>query len=100
MGGGVRLKARRLGESTLGVLVLLGRAASCGPGMRIRARAAQRTLLTKAKTWYVGANVKDKPQGLTLFTGGFAKYREYCAAAVNDGYKGFVFERAEEAVEA
>ena len=61
---------------------------------------SQRTLLTKAKTWYVGANVKDKPQGLTLFTGGFQKYREYCAAAVNDGYRGFAFERAEEAVTA
>jgi cation diffusion facilitator CzcD-associated flavoprotein CzcO len=57
---------------------------------------SQRTLLSKAKTWYVGANVKDKPQGLTLFTGGFAKYREYCAAAANDGYRGFSFEPAEE----
>lgn len=61
---------------------------------------SQRTLLSKAKTWYVGANVKDKPQGLTLFTGGFAKYREYCAAAANDGYRSFRFERAEQAVEA
>lgn len=52
---------------------------------------SQRTLLTKAKTWYVGANVKDKPQGLTLFTGGFLKYREHCAAAAQ-GYKGFAFE--------
>lgn len=57
---------------------------------------SQRTLLSKAKTWYVGANVKDKPQGLTLFTGGFAKYREYCAAAANDGYANFSFEPAEE----
>ncbi|HSV46455.1 MAG TPA: NAD(P)/FAD-dependent oxidoreductase [Ramlibacter sp.] len=61
---------------------------------------SQRTLLTKAKTWYVGANVKDKPQGLTLFTGGFLKYRELCAAAVQDGYRGFAFERAREAVAA
>lgn len=61
---------------------------------------SQRTLLTKAKTWYVGANVKDKPQGLTLFTGGFQKYREYCAAAMQDGYRDFVFERAREALAA
>lgn len=54
---------------------------------------SQRTLLSKAKTWYVGANVKDKPLGLTLFTGGFHKYREHCAAAVQDGYRGFAFER-------
>ena len=48
---------------------------------------SQRTLLTKAKTWYVGANVKDKPQGLSMFTGGFPKYREYCALATQDGYR-------------
>jgi hypothetical protein len=54
---------------------------------------AQRTLLSKAKTWYVGANVKDKPLGLTLFTGGFLKYREHCAAAAQ-GYPGFSFQHA------
>lgn len=57
---------------------------------------AQRTLVSKAKTWYVGANVAGKPQGLTLFTGGFAKYREHCAAAASDGYRSFAFERAKE----
>lgn len=59
---------------------------------------SQRSLLLKAKTWYVGANVKDKPQGLTLFTGGFAKYREYCTAAAQDGYRVFTFTHAKEAV--
>jgi len=54
---------------------------------------AKRSLLTKAKTWYVGTNVKDKAQGLSLFTGGFPKYREYCAAAIQNGYRDFVFER-------
>jgi len=61
---------------------------------------SQRSLLLKAKTWYVGANVKDKPQGLTLFTGGFLKYREHCAAAVQGGYRDFVFERAQQALAA
>ncbi len=61
---------------------------------------SQRTLLTKAKTWYVGANVKDKPLGLTLFTGGFQKYRELCTAAAQGGYQEFVFERAQESVAA
>ena len=56
---------------------------------------AKRTLVSKAKTWYVGANVKDKPQGLTIFTGGFKKYQEYCAAAAAQDYPGFIFERAE-----
>ncbi len=51
---------------------------------------AKRTLVSQAKTWYVGANVKDKPLGLTLFTGGFPKYREYCALAAQDGYKPYL----------
>jgi cation diffusion facilitator CzcD-associated flavoprotein CzcO len=61
--------------------------------MELVVRLAQRSLLSKAKTWYVGTNVKDKAQGLTLFTGGFPKYREYCAAAIQAGYRDFVFER-------
>jgi len=56
---------------------------------------AQRSLVTKAKTWWVGANVEGKPQGLTLFTGGFHKYREHCTAAIRNGYSDFVFENAE-----
>lgn len=61
---------------------------------------AQSSLINKAKTWWVGANVPGKTQGLTMFIGGFAKYRELCAAAINDGYRGFRFERVEEPVEA
>ena len=61
--------------------------------MEIVFKLARRSLLSKAKTWYVGTNVKDKAQGLTLFTGGFPKYREYCAAAIQAGYRDFVFER-------
>jgi hypothetical protein len=51
------------------------------------------TLVSKAKTWYVGANVPGKAQGLSLFTGGFQKYREYCAAAAN-GYGDYAFGKA------
>ena len=55
--------------------------------MDIVGNLAKRSLLLKAKTWYLGANVKDKPLGLTLFTGGFHKYREHCEAAKQDGYR-------------
>jgi cation diffusion facilitator CzcD-associated flavoprotein CzcO len=55
--------------------------------MDIVGNLAKHSLLLKAKTWYLGANVKDKPLGLTLFTGGFHKYREHCEAAKQDGYK-------------
>ena len=61
---------------------------------------SQRTLLSKAKTWYVGANVTGKPQGLSLFTGGYLKYREHCAAVAQDGYRGFEFERMKDLVAA
>jgi cation diffusion facilitator CzcD-associated flavoprotein CzcO len=61
---------------------------------------AQNSLITKAKTWWVGANVEGKPQGLTLFIGGFQKYSEYCRAAAQDDYSNFHFERAQTAVPA
>lgn len=53
---------------------------------------APRTLLSKAKTWYVGANVRGKAKGLTMFIGGFPKYREYCNNAIANGYADFAFE--------
>lgn len=52
---------------------------------------ARRSLINKAKTWWVGANVAGKPQGLTMFTGGFHRYREYCAASPSNGYRDFRF---------
>ncbi len=53
---------------------------------------AQRTLLSKANTWYVGANVKGKARGLSQFTGGFPKYRERCLVAIQDGFRDLAFE--------
>lgn len=55
---------------------------------------AQRSLLSKAKTWYVGANVAGKAQGLSLFTGGFPKYREHCAQVVQKGGRDLDFQPA------
>ena len=61
---------------------------------------ASTNLLSKAQTWYTGANVEGKARGLTLYTGGFAKYRDRCAAVADDGYAGLVFEPAYESVPA
>ena len=61
---------------------------------------AQRSLLTKAKTWYVGANVSGKQGGLYMYTGGFQKYREHCTLAAQDGYRNFTFEPVKEALAA
>jgi hypothetical protein len=68
--------------------------------MQLVGSLAQRSLMQKAKTWWVGANVEGKPQGLTMFTGGFHKYREYCAVPAQDGWRGFRFERARQAIAA
>lgn len=68
--------------------------------MNLVARFAERSLIRKANTWWVGSNVKGKPQGLTMFVGGFHKYREYCDAAAENGYRDLVFERADESVAA
>lgn len=58
---------------------------------------ASRSLMLKAKTWWTGSNVKGKPQGMSMFTGGFHKYREACEAAVANGYRDLSFEPAHEA---
>lgn len=62
--------------------------------MRLVATLAEKSLIPKANTWWVGANVKGKPQGLTMFIGGFHKYRELCEAAAKDRPANFVFDRA------
>lgn len=61
--------------------------------MDIVAQLAAKSLIPKAKSWWVGANVKDKPQGLTMFVGGFDKYRLHCEAVARSDYEKFVFSR-------
>jgi cation diffusion facilitator CzcD-associated flavoprotein CzcO len=62
--------------------------------MSLVATLAEKSLIRKANTWWVGANVKGKPQGLTMFIGGFHKYREHCAAAAQNRASNFVFDQA------
>ncbi len=68
--------------------------------MEIVLALAEKSLLSKAQTWYVGANVEGKSRGLTMFTGGFAKYNEHCAAVVSNGYADLEFQRAGALVDA
>lgn len=68
--------------------------------MKLVVSLAERSLIRKANTWWVGANVKGKPQGLTMFLGGFHKYRELCATAAQDRSSQFVFEQALESAAA
>jgi cation diffusion facilitator CzcD-associated flavoprotein CzcO len=61
---------------------------------------AEKSLMPKANTWYVGANVEGKPRVFSLYSGGFHKYREICEAVTANGYRGFSFERTPSLVEA
>jgi len=62
--------------------------------MQIVMALAEKSLVRKANTWWVGSNVKGKPQGLTMFIGGFHKYREHCAASAQDRSRNFLFDQA------
>lgn len=53
---------------------------------------ASRSLMPKANTWYVGANIPGKPRFFPIFAGGLVKYREMCAEAAADGYRGFTID--------
>ncbi|MDJ0919914.1 MAG: NAD(P)/FAD-dependent oxidoreductase [Henriciella sp.] len=57
---------------------------------------AGRTLLAKANTWYVGANVEGKSRGLFMYTGGYLNYSNACEAAARSGYSGLSFAKQTE----
>ena len=47
------------------------------------------TLYPLANTWYTGANVPGKPRTFPVYIGGLGRYREICADAAAEGYRGF-----------
>jgi cyclohexanone monooxygenase len=51
---------------------------------------ADRTLMPKAASWYIGANVPGKPRVFMPYIGGVGKYREICDEIADDEYRGFV----------
>jgi cation diffusion facilitator CzcD-associated flavoprotein CzcO len=55
------------------------------------AEIADRTLFTRASSWYMGANVEGKKRGFMPYIGGFAGYIRHCESVREAGYKGFVF---------
>ena len=55
------------------------------------ANMAEKTLYTKANSWYMGANVPGKPRVFLMYIGGLDRYVERCDAIVRDGYTGFNF---------
>ena len=52
---------------------------------------AAATLLPKAASWYMGANIPGKPLVFMPYVGGVDAYKKECDEVVADGYKGFSF---------
>ncbi|NOT42451.1 MAG: NAD(P)/FAD-dependent oxidoreductase [Alphaproteobacteria bacterium] len=48
------------------------------------------TLMAKANSWYMGANIPGKPRTFLPYVGGVPAYRQKCAEVVANGYEGFV----------
>ena len=53
---------------------------------------ANATLMPKAGSWYMGANVPGKPRVFMPYGAGVGIYREICDGIVKDGWRGFSFE--------
>ncbi|TPM24599.1 NAD(P)/FAD-dependent oxidoreductase [Mesorhizobium sp. B2-3-5] len=56
----------------------------------------QQSLIPKADSWYMGANIPGKRRESLNFTGGVPLYLEKCRDAAESNYAGFAFEREAE----
>ena len=50
---------------------------------------ANKTLVTKTNSWYMGSNVAGKPRRLLSYIGGVGAYRQRCDEVKAGGYRGF-----------
>ncbi len=55
---------------------------------------AAQSIVGKTDSWWTGANIEGKPQGVTFYLGGTHTYREICNEIAVNGYEGFVFQPA------
>lgn len=53
--------------------------------------AIRGTVMEKAKSWYVGANVPGKSRGILAYAGGIDKYIQVCEEVAENGYSGLSF---------
>jgi cyclohexanone monooxygenase len=53
---------------------------------------ADRTLYPLANSWYVGANIPEKPRVFMPYVGGVTAYKKKCDEVAANGYQGFHFE--------
>ena len=50
---------------------------------------AQATLMPRANSWYMGANIPGKPRMFMPYVGGLGVYRQKCDEVAQAGYTGF-----------
>jgi len=53
------------------------------------AEVADATLMSRANSWYMGANIPGKPRVFMAYLGGVGVYRQECDQVAAQGYKGF-----------
>jgi cation diffusion facilitator CzcD-associated flavoprotein CzcO len=56
------------------------------------AELASHTLLSDAKSWFVGANIPGKARALLLYANSAPAYRQKCAEVAANGYEGFLLQ--------
>ena len=56
---------------------------------RMIAEEANKTLLPRANSWYMGANIPGKPRVFLAYPNGIHTYTELCAGIAARGYEGF-----------
>ncbi|MEE2679950.1 MAG: NAD(P)/FAD-dependent oxidoreductase [Myxococcota bacterium] len=56
------------------------------------AEVAELSLVGRADSWYVGANIPGKARVVAPYAGGQPLYRERCEAVVSSGYEGLEFQ--------
>ena len=61
---------------------------------------ANKTLFPQANSWYMGANIPGKPRLFMPYIGGVGAYREICEEIVANNYRGFKFEKSQQAIAA
>ncbi|WP_078544762.1 flavin-containing monooxygenase [Litchfieldia alkalitelluris] len=59
---------------------------------------AEATLFTKTESWYMGANIPNKPRRFLIYLGGVGVYRQKCDEIAKKGYEGFSFEHTSASV--
>jgi cation diffusion facilitator CzcD-associated flavoprotein CzcO len=57
--------------------------------VRLVSKFADKTLMTKADSWYLGANVPGKPRVFMAYLAGVGNYRKTCDKVAANGYEGF-----------